>query len=170
MKFLKSIFIWLFLLSIFSLFSNPSLAQTDKLYSVFVYNFTKNLEWPPPNEDFTIVVLGNSKVYNELQLLIEKKKIYGHPIKLRKTDDINDIHDCNMIYISSNKSRQVKEIINKIKNQAVLLVGEQEGLTRKGIGISLFLNEDDNVKFEINKQAIENQQLKVSSTLLKLAQ
>ena len=74
-----------------------------------------------------------------------------------------------MFYISDNKSREIKHILSKIKDKPILLVGEQEGLTKKGFGISLYLNEDDNVEFEINKKAIENQQLKVSSALLKLA-
>ena len=157
------------LITLFCCYSNNTSAQTNKIYSLFVYNFTKYLEWPSTNDDFTITVFGNSKVFEELQIMVQKKSINGHPILLKRTDNLDEINNCDLIYISSNKSRLIKEILIKIKDKAILLVGEQEGLARKGSGISLFLNEDDNVKFEINKKAIENQQLKVSSALIKLA-
>jgi len=54
------------------------------------------------------------------------------------------------------------------KDKPVLIVGEREGLAKKGAGLSFVTLEDDELKFDINKKEIEARQLRISSSLLSL--
>jgi hypothetical protein len=49
-------------------------AQDEKLKAVFVYNFTRYLDWPQKSGNFVILVLGRSPIYAELADIALKKR------------------------------------------------------------------------------------------------
>jgi hypothetical protein len=59
-------------------------------------------------------------------------------------------------------------ITSKSNAAKALLVSEKDGMARKGADISFFIKEEK-LKFEINKNVIENKGLKIATELLKLA-
>ncbi len=163
----------IFLVLIFSgLYSGNCKAQeTDyKAYTLFIYNFMKYIEWREAQSkgDFVIGVLGDSPVQKELQSLAATKKLKGRNIILKKCNTIEETVGCHLIYISSSKSAVVKTIKDQIKDKPVLIVGEREGLAKKGAGLSFVTLDDDELKFDINKKEIEQHQLKISGSLISL--
>jgi hypothetical protein len=165
--------VWLLgLLGWFCLQSNKACAQeTDyKAYSLFVYNFMKYVEWPEAQSkgDFTVAVLGDSPINKELQALAASKKLKGRNIVLKKCNTPEEALNCNLLYIASSKSAAVKTVKDQLKDKPVLVVGEREGLAKKGAGLSFVTMEDDELKFDINKKEIEQHQLKISSSLIQL--
>jgi len=62
----------------------------------------------------------------------------------------------------------VKTLKDQTGGKPVLIVGEREGLAKKGAGLSFVTLEDDELKFDINKKEIEQHQLKISSSLISL--
>ncbi|MFN5458896.1 MAG: YfiR family protein [Bacteroidota bacterium] len=141
-----------------------------KAYSLFVYNFMKYTEWPEENSkgDFVLVIYGNSKIEKELKNLAAQKKLKGRNIQIKCLSNIDESLDCNLIYISDEKSQAVKDIILRMKTKSVLIVGEREGLASKGASLSFAELENDELSFDINKKALEIHKLKISSSLLKL--
>ena len=151
---------------------NPCKAQeTDyKAYSLFVYNFMKYVEWPEAASkgDFTVGVLGDSPINSELQTLASSKKLKGRNIVLKKFSTPEEAVNCHLLYVSSSKSATVKTLKDQTKDKPVLIVGEREGLAKKGAGLSFVTLEDDELKFDINKKEIEQHQLKISTSLINL--
>lgn len=141
-----------------------------KAYSLFVYNFMKYMEWPEEatKDGFTIGVWGDSPIMKELQAMAANKKIKNKPIVIKKLTSVDDVLACQMVYISSAKSNTLKTIKEKVKGKPVLLVGEREGLAAKGAALSFVTQEDDALKFDINKAAIKEQNLKIATALLAL--
>jgi hypothetical protein len=145
--------------------------ETDyKAYSLFVYNFMKYVEWPEAQSkgDFIIAVLGDSPITPELQALAASKKLKGRNIVLKKCSTPEEAAGCHLLYVASSKSAAVKTLKDQTKDKPILIVGEREGLARKGAGLSFVTLEDDELKFDINKKEIEQHQLKISSSLINL--
>jgi len=145
--------------------------ETDyKAYSLFVYNFMKYVEWPEAQSkgDFVIAVLGDSPINIELQALAAGKKLKGRTIILKKCATFEETSGCHLLYIASSKSAVVKTFKDQIKDKPVLIVGEREGLAKKGAGLSFVTLDDDELKFDINKKEIEQHQLKIAASLVNL--
>lgn len=150
---------------------NYKAQETDyKAYTLFIYNFMKYVEWPEAQSkgDFVLAVLGDSPISKELQALAATKKIKGRNIVIKKCNTPEETVGCHLLYISSSKSAAVKILKEQTKDKPILIVGEREGLAKKGAGLSFVTLEDDELKFDINKKEIEQHQLKISSSLLSL--
>ena len=139
-----------------------------KSYTLFLYNFMKYIEWPDKSGDFVIGVVGDSKVTEELMLLAEKKKVGGRNILVKTVSNTEEALLCNMIYVPSSKTNMLKAIAEKVRGKPVLIVGEREGLARKGAGISFVVEDDDVLKFDINKSVLDSQSLKIANLLMQL--
>ena len=145
--------------------------ETDyKAYTLFIYNFMKYVEWPEAQSkgDFILAVMGDSPIQKELQALAAAKKIKGRNIVLRKCNTVEDTYGCHLVFVPNSKSTLVKTLKDQTKDKPVLIVGEREGLAKKGAGLSFVTLDDDELKFDINKKEIEGHQLKISSQLVSL--
>ncbi|TAL62839.1 MAG: YfiR family protein [Bacteroidetes bacterium] len=140
-----------------------------KAYTLFLYNFMKYVEWPNTEGDFIIGVIGESPVKKELYELAKNKKAKGRQIVVLNIATANDALLCSMIYIPTSKSSELKVLSEKVKGKSVLIVAEREGLAKKGAGISFVIDEDDALKFDINKSVLDAHSLKVAAMLIRLA-
>jgi hypothetical protein len=75
---------------------------------------------------------------------------------------------CQVLFVCPSESRYFEEIIDIVKDNCVLTIGETKDFLETG-GIIEFATEQKKVKFEINLIATEQAKLKISSKLLRLA-
>ncbi len=141
-----------------------------KAYTLFLYNFMKYVEWPSNDGDFIIGVVGDSPVKKELYELAKTKKAKGRKIVVINVANAGDALLCNMVYIPSNKSSELKSIMEKVKGKSILLVAEREGMAKKGAAFSFAIDDDDSLKFDINKTVLEMQGLKIANILMSLGE
>jgi hypothetical protein len=144
-----------------------------KLASLYVYNFTKYIDWPPKDksEFFIIGVYGETPAFDEFKkMAYTKKEVSGKKIVVEKISEIKDLEGCDIIYIPASQSHRLKEIKDLLRGRSILIITEKPGMAHRGAGINLFLDEDDDnkLKFELNKGAIESTGLHVSSQLVNL--
>jgi hypothetical protein len=139
-----------------------------KAYSLFVYNFMKYIEWPDLQGDFVVGVMGDSPVLKELETLARTKKAKGHNIVIKKIATPEEAANCQLVYVCESKSSLVKTLNEKLRGKSVLVVGEREGLAKKGAALSFITLDDDVLKFEINKTVIEQNKLKIPTVLSNL--
>jgi hypothetical protein len=155
-----------------SALSNPCKAQEvdHKAYTLFIYNFMKYFEWPESQSkgDFVIAVMGDSPVYKELQTIAATKKLNGRKIIVKKCSAPTEAITAHLIFIPSAKSSLVKTFKEQTKDKPVLIIGEREGLAKKGAGLSFLVTEEDELKFDINVKDIEQHQLKIAGSLIRL--
>lgn len=169
MKKTLSIFILLFIFSSgFKL--NNNIDTNAKIKAVFIYNFTKYIEWPQTYKEgeFTIGIIGETPLYSELIKMTETKKVANQTLEVKKFSSPADVTKCHILYVSKDKSSSLGDIIKQLKNNSTLLVTEENGLMDKGAGIN-FIIKDNRQKFELNKSNVERYKLKVSSNLEALA-
>jgi hypothetical protein len=145
--------------------------ETDyKAYTLFIYNFMKYVEWPDQagRGDFVIAVVGDSPIHRELQQLADQKKLKGRAITLKKVTTAEEASNSHLVFVPDSRSGVVKALKEQTRGKPVLIVGEREGLARKGAAISFVTLEEDQLKFDINKKDIEQHNLKVANQLVSL--
>lgn len=144
-------------------------AQDEMFKALFMYNFTKDIEWPADYKqgNFVIAVLGTSSVVAELEKIAQTKKVGNQPIQVIKANDAAGIGKCHLVYVTPAKSGQLSQIASGFARKPVLVVSDKSGGAKEGASIN-FNKVDGKQKFEINTATIANQGLKVTSFLISL--
>ena len=127
-------------------------------------NFVKGNE----TSSFNICILGKDTFKGFLQPLYNKKSIKGKPVQIYYFDNINNIPDCHLLFISISERKVVSEILDFIKDKPILTISETRGFAGKK-GIIQFYMQAQKVRLKINNQAALNHGLKISSKLLAIA-
>lgn len=118
--------------------------------------------------DFVVCVFGDSPIEKELAGLAASKKLKGRNIVIKRITKPEEATGCQLLYVSASKSGNIKILKEQMAGKPILIVGEREGLAKKGAELSFVTLEDDGLKFDINKKEIELHQLKISSQLIAL--
>lgn len=152
-------------------YDNQKVDTNAKIKAVFIYNFTKYIEWPSnyKSGEFTIGILGdNEALYEELAKMSKVKKVANQSFSIEKYSKVSDIRSPHILYIPDDSSSQLNAAVSRLKDKSTLIVTEKPGLAKKGSAIN-FIIEGNRQKFELNKTIAENHNLKVASTLENLA-
>ena len=159
-----------FLLVFVAMSLSPSIAQNYKMHSVFIYSFTRYVQWPDAYNqgDFEIMVLGDSPILEELKTMAQAKKVGDRPIKVTKIKEPSEIRKCNILFVATSRSAEIATVMEKINTQSILVVTEEPGLALKGSDIN-FIVKDGKLAFELNQASVNKQGLKVSNELTRLA-
>lgn len=165
-----------FLLPAFLLMSmSPGATQVDHdeytLKALFVFNFTKHIEWPVQQnsgDHFVISVYGNSSITEKLTTLFKGRKIFDKPIEIRESNKIDDLTGSQIIFISKDQSDKFSQVLDKYKKKGILFVTESKNLVSKGSCINI-LEVDQKLSIELNDAAMKREGLKVSNQLYELA-
>lgn len=145
-------------------------SQPEKFQAVFIYNFTKHIEWPENmrSGNFVIGVMGNSPIIAELETMSQSRKVGNQPIVVKKFKTIDEISLCHIMYIPAGRSGDLGAVIGAVKNYNTLVITDKEGLATAGAAIN-FVVSDSKQKFELKKSNATRFGLKVSSDLERLA-
>lgn len=170
MKFTFKIFIIVFFVLIgFNSFNANAQRPMHEIHSMLIFNFIKYIEWPDDTKsgDFIIAVYGDDDVYDQLSKLYGQRQVKGQNAEIVNISDVSDIKNANIIYISSNKSRDFDTILEKYDTKPTLIITDKSGLGKKGSSIN-FREVGGKLKFEINQATFDNSNLKVSSQLVNM--
>ena len=142
-----------------------------KIKAVFIYNFTKYIEWPEEYKtgEFTIGILGeNSALFSELDKMSKVKKVSNQSFVIKSFTDPSQLDNPHILYIPEDSTDQLKKAIDRLKGKSTLIVTEKPGLAKQGSAIN-FVVQGSRQKFELNKANVTQRNLKVASALENLA-
>lgn len=157
-------------LSLPGLVSFQNFDTNAKIKAMFIYNFTKYIEWPSAykNGSFIIGILGESTMYDELKNMTETKKAVNQPFELKRFTTASQIEQCHMLVLPKEEAAKLGDVLSKVDSYSTLVIAENDGMAQRGAGIN-FVIRNNRQKFELNKTKMERHELKVSSSLLSLA-
>lgn len=166
-----------FVASLFLLFSFQLGAQTSREYNIkaaFLYNFTQFVDWPPdafpnPEAPFVIGVLGNDPFRKAIDDAVAGEKVKGHSIVVQRYQNVREIKNCNILFISNTESAKLREILAALPNKNILTVSDIPDFATTG-GIIRFMTKENKIKLQINLSASKVADLNISSKLLQLAE
>ncbi len=153
--------------------SRPLAAQVFNEYEVkaaMLYKFAGFVEWPasPAGAPLCIGVLGHDPFGPALEQAIQGKSIDGRPFIVRRFKTGQETGTCQIVFVSSSEKKVLRGILDRLRREPVLTVGDTPGFCEDGGIINLELA-DNRVHFQINPGAAELARLVVSSKLLSLA-
>ncbi len=171
MRKLSYVFLLLLLSSSWTV-DKPSTSEeaNAKIKAIYIYNFTKYIEWPESYKqgNFIIGVIGtNVSLMNELNKMAASKTVGLQKLEIRNISAA-DKTAYHILYVLSDNSNQLSDVIEKIKGHSTLIVTDKAGLAAKGSAIN-FVIQENKQKIELNKSNIERYKLKVASSLVELA-
>ncbi|MEP7236608.1 MAG: YfiR family protein [Ferruginibacter sp.] len=143
--------------------------QESSLKAVFIYNFTKYIEWDNLNSEnnFIIGIMGSSSVDLPMEAIAKNNLIKNKKIIFKHFSSPEDISYCHILFIPRDFPISIKSVSEKV-DKKVLVIAEKPGASRQGASIN-FIIVNDKLKFEISQDAMSAAGLKASSQLLKLA-
>jgi hypothetical protein len=161
----------LFLLATFSL--NARQPSEYEVKAAFLLNFAKFVEWPPKafpdsNAPLVIGILGDDPFGDVLPKIVKDQTAQGRRIEIRYFKDDEDYGNCHVLFLSRSVADQTKDILQGLQGRPILTVSDKEDFTRQG-GVINFALVEKTVRFDINAQAAEAADLKVSSKLFAVA-
>lgn len=141
-------------------------AQEEEYISLFIYNFTRYIEWPEDRRtgDFIIEVMGHESVTVKLKETTANRLVGNQRIVVRDIKSPEEMGNPHIILVGHWHSRHIQKVLGKIGNIAILVVAEKEGMIKEGAAIN-FVIRDGAIKFELKKLNATKYGLKVHSRL-----
>ncbi len=153
--------------------AQEAVSREYQIKAAYLYNFAKFVEWP--SRSFTnsqaplvIGVFGQNPFGEELLAIASKHQIDGRSIVIQPVTTMADAAGVHLLFFSAQYDDQVAGALTALKGTGILTVGESDKFAAAGGMINL-VREANKVRFEINALAAEQQGLKISAQLLKLA-
>lgn len=139
--------------------------------ALFIYNFTKQIEWPNENlskPQFTICVYDDSEMAERLIEIVKGRKFFEKPFEVKNIKKLSEITGAQLLFIPQSYGKKIeKELINLPQN-GLLVITEEKTIPANYSSINL-VEKNSQLRFEINHQLTKKQNLKISNSLLKLA-
>jgi hypothetical protein len=140
--------------------------------TAFIYNFLKFTQWPngtfaKPDIPIVVCTIGDD-LYGGALNVLTSKHIDSHPVTLERSVPANALGKCNVIIVGGATPSQAMAEIGPFKAHPVLTIGDSTDFANAGGMIGL-VNEDRQVRFQINVGAVHRSGLSISSQLLKIA-
>jgi len=142
--------------------------------AAFLYNFAKFVQWPSSafksaQEPIAICILGQNPFGGALDEAIRGKQIEGRSLVVYQVSSDTPSRACHILFVGGAERKRFRALAEAFRAPGVLTVGEAAWFSAEGGVINLKLDAG-RVRFEINVEAADRQQLRISSKLLSLAQ
>jgi hypothetical protein len=153
-----------------SVSSSTVIAQTNiyKLHSLFMYNFTKHVQWKEVGDSFTVGVFGSDLALKEVKENFNGKKFSGKDIHVISITGTGDVNTCQMVYFPKSNKNKILDLFEAAKKNDILFVSE-DNMIGDGFPISFKIT-GEKLGFIVSKKNLDSSGLKMSSALLSLAE
>ncbi len=151
-------------------------ASTSSEYQVkaaFLFHFAQFVDWPPEafkdaDDPLTYCTIGEDPFGGALDQSLRGKTVGGRQLRIQHFKQPQEIRGCHILFIAAGEQRRLGAAMASVSGHPVLTVGESDHFVREG-GIIGFCLQDNKIRFEINLEAAEKANLKISAKLLALA-
>jgi hypothetical protein len=145
-----------------------------RVKGAFLLNFAKFVEWPPqafknPSDPMSICILGANPFTPALEAAARQIVVDGHALTLQQIQEPQQAHQCQVVFVSVAEKKRARSLLEAVKGESVLTVGESDGFIAGG-GVIEFRVEESKVRIDISETAAKRAGLRISAKLLSLAQ
>lgn len=152
--------------------AQASKATESQVKAAYLYNFGKFVTWPndssKSSDAFEICVLGKDPFGPILDETVQGDKINGKKIEILRLARLQEASGCNILFISSSEESHLSGIVTEAQRMHLLTVSDIPHFAERGGTIGL-VNQEDRIRFEVNRTRAEQCHLGLSSELLKVA-
>jgi hypothetical protein len=150
----------------------PALSERQ-VKALFLFNFAKYVDWPTDafsssNAAIVIDVVGEDGFCDEFKRVTGDRTVNGRKVVVKQVEGTTDLKECQILFIGVTDKERLSEILETVKNSAVLTVGETDRFLTLD-GMINFTKKENKIHLEINLIPAQRANLKLSSKLLTVA-
>lgn len=159
----------LLIIALVTAFGFTANAQIGKFETLYIYNFTKMIEWPANKKsgDFVIGIVGKGDINEHAAAMLNGKTVGTQTIVVKEFSSVSGVNDCHILFLTDSKLGEFATALTKASAVNALLITDKDGYGRRGAAIN-FLMIGGKLNFEINKGTMNAAKLKSSSKLEEL--
>ncbi|WP_258364318.1 YfiR family protein [Nitrosomonas sp. Nm84] len=158
---------WLLLLS-YSPSGQAEQPSEYRLKVAFLYNFAAYTEWPHAHNSVLNLCIHGEDPFGENLRHIRQKKVNEQELLIRHTKKIEDLPDCQIVFITRSVVDSLDSIINLLDGKPILTVADTPGVGQQGVALNMAIKEGK-VIFEANLTVARKNGLRLSAQLLRFA-
>lgn len=150
-------------------------AAPEEWHAIATFNFPNFVEWPRNSRlgeqndlPITFCVVEAPAVQRLLREKFDAKRVKGREVRTLAVSAGGNIDGCDVIYIGPLATSAVRQLILRARELPILLIGSSPEYFELGAHVVYFL-EQQNYRFDVNREAAEASQLQISSRALALA-
>jgi hypothetical protein len=139
--------------------------------AAFLYSFVHFVVWPEAvaaRDTIVVGIVGKDPFGRVIDQLFAGKTPAGRPIVIRRFGSFDELSACHILFVGATRGGVLAGELERLHSMPVLTVGEQENFATAG-GIVRLKMVGDHVRFDINVAAADSARLKLSSSLLRVA-
>ncbi len=149
-------------------------ASEYQVKAVFLFNFAQFVDWPArafhdSTAPFVIGVLGNDPFGAYLDETVRGETVHGRPLEVHRYQGVGEIKTCHILFISPSEEDRLGEILDTLRDRAILTVGDLPAFALRG-GMIRFVADKSRIRLRINIEAAKAANLTISSKLLRAAE
>ncbi len=154
----------------FASFCSSSPEPEDELKAAIVLSFVRYTDWNTvrAQDPITVGVAGRPEFARVLSAALEGKTAGNHRLAVVETPD-GACANCQIVYIASQKSAEVRQLLAAAANTHALTMGETDRFLEWGGAINL-LAIDGRMSFDVNLDTVGRTGNTISSKLLRFGQ
>ena len=142
------------------------------LKAAFLYNFAKFTTWPEdaiagPKKAVHLCILGKDP-FGAAMGSIEGRSIRRRRLVTVRIARVSDAGGCHIVFIGRSEEKRLRAILDDLRERPILTIAEMSNFAQIG-GIIGLKTIEDRVRFDINLDAANAADLKISHKLLRLA-
>ncbi len=153
---------------------SPAAASESREYllkAAFLYNFAKFTAWPAeafpdPQTPLQLGILGEDPFGADMES-IEGKSIKERPLVITQITQAADAERCHILFVSTSEEGRLSAILDDLRERPILTIADMANFARAG-GIIGLKTTEDQIRFDINVDAANAADVKLSSKLLRL--
>ncbi|MEP5612862.1 MAG: YfiR family protein [Cyclobacteriaceae bacterium] len=155
-------------ISLLSLFSTPR--EEARIKALFIESFMRNMEWPAEKgtEKYSIAVIGDIYVVEQIKSLTNNRLINNKPVEVVNYTSKVKMEELHILFISKTLSDLYPDYHEIAIANSVLVVTEEEGLSKAGAGIN-FVSRGDKLEFELNATTLKDSGIRASKAITETA-
>lgn len=126
------------------------------------------ITWPAINaEQFNLCVSRKAPLLPAIQSYFASETLASKSVNLMLFDRIDNLKDCQIVYIHPELEFQFTAILSQIQNLPVLIIDEKRNAVEEGAHVDFYID-DNKMHIEINRTALTRSNLTASYHLLKV--
>ena len=153
---------------------SPTAATASREYllkAAFLFNFAKFTTWPiaafsDPHSPLHLCILGEDP-FGAAMEAIEGKSIKQRPLAVIRIAQVSDAERCHILFLCPSEKERLRTILDNLRERPILTISDIPNFAQAGGTINLKTVED-RIRFDINVDAANAADLKISSKLLRL--
>jgi hypothetical protein len=144
------------------------LADERAVKAVFVFNLTKYVEWPQPNQELIVGINDDASTAETLKKVLDGRTSESRPIRVLLFPSEAQLEQCSILYVGHSSPKKWRAVLERVRNKSILTVGDSDSFAQDG-GIVGLVTTGDHIQIQVNLVAAGEAHLKISSRLLNLS-